>query len=93
MLRPERQAIVPTIEEAVVRQDVLPMNLLVVDDEQYIRQLCANVAIQSGMKVDPMIGKLLGIAAIHYPGSGVAECLEAMDARLSIWRTARRMTW
>ncbi len=27
------------------------MNLLVVDDEQYVRQLCADVASQSGMKV------------------------------------------
>ena len=42
MVRPASQAIVPTIEEAVVRQDVLPMNLLVVDDEQYVRQLCAD---------------------------------------------------
>jgi DNA-binding NtrC family response regulator len=42
---------VPMIEEAVVRQDVIPLNLLVVDDEQYVRQLCADVAVQSGMKV------------------------------------------
>jgi signal transduction histidine kinase len=27
------------------------MNLLVVDDEQYVRQLCADVAVQSGMNV------------------------------------------
>jgi DNA-binding NtrC family response regulator len=39
------------IGEALVRQDVLPMNLLGVDDEQYVRQLCADVAKQSGMKV------------------------------------------
>src|ERR1700674_947235 len=51
MARPESQAILPMIEEAVVRQNVLPMNLLVVDDEQYVRQLCADVAVQSGMKV------------------------------------------
>ena len=38
-------------EAALVRQEVLPMNLLVVDDEQYVRQLCADVAVQSGMKV------------------------------------------
>src|ERR1700730_2599196 len=50
-VRPESQAIVPMFEEAVVRPDVLPMNLLVVDDEQYVRQLCADVAVQSGMKV------------------------------------------
>jgi DNA-binding response OmpR family regulator len=55
MVRPESQAIVPIIEEAVVRQDVLPMNLLVVDDEQYVRQLCADVATQmedEGFEVD-----------------------------------------
>src|SRR3984893_6881990 len=51
MVRPESQAIVPMIEEAVVRPDVLPMNLLVVDDEQYVRQVCADVAVQSGMRV------------------------------------------
>src|SRR6202166_1993910 len=51
MVRPESQAIMPMIEEAVVRQDVIPLNLLVVDDEQYVRQLCADVARQSGMKV------------------------------------------
>src|SRR6202022_2743884 len=51
MLRPESRQFVPMIEEAVVRHDVLPMNLLVVDDEQYVRQLCADVAVQSGMKV------------------------------------------
>lgn len=51
MARPESQAIVPMIEDALGRPDVLPMNLLVVDDEQYVRQLCADVAVQSGMKV------------------------------------------
>ena len=42
------QAIVPMIEKAV---EFLPMNLLVVDDEQCVRQLCADVAVQSGMRV------------------------------------------
>jgi DNA-binding response OmpR family regulator len=51
MVRPESQAIVPMIEEAIVRPNVLPMNLLVVDDQQCVRQLCADVAVQSGMKV------------------------------------------
>ena len=51
MVRPESQAIVPMIEKAVVRPNVLPMNLLVVDDEQCVRQLCADVAVQSGMRV------------------------------------------
>ena len=40
----------PSIEEAVIRRDVLPMGLLVVDDERYVRQLCADVAVQSGMR-------------------------------------------
>ena len=38
-------------EEAEVHLDSLPMNLLVVDDEQFVRQLCADVALESGMKV------------------------------------------
>jgi hypothetical protein len=42
MARPESQAIVPMTEEVA-------MNLLV-DDEQYVRQLCADVAVQSGLK-------------------------------------------
>ncbi len=46
-----KPGIVPMIEEAPVQSAVLPMNLLVVDDEQHVRQLCADVAIQSGMKV------------------------------------------
>jgi hypothetical protein len=49
MVRPESQAIVPMIEEAVVRPNVLPMNLLVVHDEQCVRQLCADIAVQSGV--------------------------------------------
>jgi len=51
MVRPESQGYVPMIEEAAARAEVLPMNLLVVDDEQHVRQLCADVAAQSGMKV------------------------------------------
>jgi DNA-binding NtrC family response regulator len=50
-VRPERLVIVPRTEEAAVRQEVVPMSLLVVDDEQHVRQLCADVASQSGMKV------------------------------------------
>jgi DNA-binding NtrC family response regulator len=38
-------------EEAAVRRAVVPMNLLVVDDEQSIRETCAAVAEQCGMKV------------------------------------------
>jgi DNA-binding NtrC family response regulator len=36
---------------ASIRHQVLPMNVLVVDDEQHVRQLCTDVAAQSGMKV------------------------------------------
>jgi len=35
----------------MVHPGVLPIHVLVVDDEQNIRQLCAEVAAQSGMKV------------------------------------------
>ncbi len=38
-------------EAAAVYREAAPMNLLVVDDEQHVRQLCADVATQSGMKV------------------------------------------
>ena len=37
-------------EEAVVRREVAPMNILIVDDEQAIRETCAAVAAQCGMK-------------------------------------------
>jgi response regulator RpfG family c-di-GMP phosphodiesterase len=37
-------------EEAAVRREVVPMNLLVVDDEQSIRETCATVSEQCGMK-------------------------------------------
>jgi two-component system response regulator HydG len=37
-------------EEAAVRREVLPMNILIVDDEQSIRETCATVSEQCGMK-------------------------------------------
>src|SRR5437870_6145847 len=37
-------------EEAAVRREVVPMNILIVDDEQSIRETCATVSEQSGMK-------------------------------------------
>src|SRR5258708_21114494 len=37
-------------EEAAVRREVLPMNILIVDDEQSIRETCAMVSEQCGMK-------------------------------------------
>src|SRR6267142_1113444 len=37
-------------EEAAVRREIAPMNLLIVDDEQSIRETCAVVAEQCGMK-------------------------------------------
>lgn len=37
-------------EEAAARRQTVPMNVLVVDDEQAVRDTCAAVATQSGMK-------------------------------------------
>src|SRR5229473_392617 len=37
-------------EEAAVRREALPMNILIVDDEQSIRETCATVSEQCGMK-------------------------------------------
>ena len=37
-------------EEAAVRREVAPMNLLIVDDELAIRETCAVVAEQCGMR-------------------------------------------
>ena len=37
-------------EQAAVRREVAPMNILIVDDEQSIRETCAEVAEQCGMK-------------------------------------------
>src|SRR5438105_8106410 len=38
-------------EEAVVARETATMNILIVDDEPTIREACAEVAMQSGMKV------------------------------------------
>lgn len=37
-------------EEAAVRREMVPMNILIVDDEQIVRDMCAEVAEESGMK-------------------------------------------
>jgi two-component system response regulator HydG len=37
-------------EQAAVRRETLPMNILIVDDEATIRETCASVAQQTGMK-------------------------------------------
>jgi DNA-binding NtrC family response regulator len=37
-------------EEAAVRREVVPMNILIVDDEMSIRETCATVSEQCGMK-------------------------------------------
>src|SRR5215472_530471 len=37
-------------EEAAVRRETVPMSVLIVDDEQTVRDTCAAVASQSGMK-------------------------------------------
>src|SRR6266481_3853432 len=39
-----------TGEEASARRDVVPMNILIVDDEETIRETCARVSEQCGMK-------------------------------------------
>jgi DNA-binding NtrC family response regulator len=41
----------PMAEEGTAQREIVPMNLLVVDDEQTTRELCAAVAQQSGLKV------------------------------------------
>src|SRR3989475_12336539 len=41
---------IPVMSElAAVRREVVPMNLLIVDDEQSIRETCATVSEQCGM--------------------------------------------
>ncbi len=37
-------------EESAVRREAVPMSVLIVDDEQTVRETCAAVAAQSGMK-------------------------------------------
>jgi hypothetical protein len=37
-------------EEAALRREATPINLLIVDNEQTIRETCAVVAVQCGMK-------------------------------------------
>src|SRR5258708_11538515 len=37
-------------EQSAVRREVVPMNILIVDDEQSIRETCATVSEQCGMK-------------------------------------------
>jgi two-component system response regulator HydG len=39
-----------TAEQGVARPEVVPMNVLIVDDEQTVRETCATVAEQCGMK-------------------------------------------
>jgi hypothetical protein len=39
-------------EEAAVRREVVPMNLLIVDDEQSIREASATVSEQCGMDLE-----------------------------------------
>src|SRR5439155_3515610 len=42
---------IPTMsEESPVRREAVPMNILIVDDEQSIRETCATVSEQCGMK-------------------------------------------
>jgi DNA-binding NtrC family response regulator len=50
--KPQTEALgIPLMsEEGAVRREVVPMNILIVDDEQSIREACATVSEQSGMK-------------------------------------------
>src|SRR5437879_12778803 len=48
--QPEAFMIPAMGEEVAVRREVVPMNLLIVDDEQSIRETCATVSEQCGMK-------------------------------------------
>jgi len=38
-------------QEAAAKPISLPVNLLVVDDDAHVRELCRSVAMESGMKV------------------------------------------
>src|SRR5437879_3844642 len=51
-IKPQTEALgIPLMtEEAAVRREAVPMNILIVDDEQSIRETCATVSEQSGMK-------------------------------------------
>src|SRR5437667_8788609 len=51
-MKPQTEALgIPLMtEEAAVRREAVPMNILIVDDEQSIREACATVSEQSGMK-------------------------------------------
>ena len=50
MVPPGSQAIVPMIEKAVVRPNVLPMNLLVVDDEKTVVRRCRRAERYEGYR-------------------------------------------
>ena len=65
-MRPESQPFVPIMAEETVPTAVLPMNLLVVDDEQHVRQLCVDVAVQSGMKVTAVATAEEALAVLEY---------------------------
>src|SRR2546429_909702 len=51
-IKPQTEALgIPLMtEEAAVRREAVTMNILIVDDEQSIRETCATVSEQSGMK-------------------------------------------
>src|SRR5438270_10049041 len=51
-IKPQTEALGSPLmtEEAAVRREAVPMNILIVDDEQSIRETCATVSEQSGMK-------------------------------------------
>src|SRR5438552_2249292 len=51
-IKPQTEALGSPLmtEEAAVRREAVPMNILIVDDELSIRETCATVSEQSGMK-------------------------------------------
>src|SRR5438874_5934170 len=51
-IKPQTEALGSPLmtEEAAVRREAVPMNILIVDDEQSIRETCATISEQSGMK-------------------------------------------
>lgn len=78
-------------EQAVARQEVLPMNLLVVDDEETTRDLCIAVAGQSGLKaigvataeealeVLEQSGIDIVLTDLKLPGTGGLELLQRIN--------------
>jgi DNA-binding NtrC family response regulator len=63
-VRPESWDFVPSA--AAVHSDVIPVHVLVVDDEQNIRHLCSEVAAQSGMKATAVATAAEALELLEY---------------------------